>query len=230
VSHDRWRDDLRAAQDANAVSSLLEPGLPADGLQHAGDAVLAVLCRGPEPDLDEVVTALRAALRERFWDGDTELADALDHAAGHGESLLKPIGVDLNEVAEALEQAGSEALLDLPSGEVWAEPAIEYSREADEGIDFDERGRWLVIFGEGSRESYRDMQQFIATLDDDDLAERLTDAIDGKGAFHRFYNVLERRDPDTLTRWHRYHDDARIGRARSWLADRGYRPQPPAHD
>ena len=47
------------------------------------------------------------------------------------------------------------------------------------------------------------MQRDIATIDDHDTVGRLTDAIDGKGAFRRFYIQLERY-PDLLTRWHRF--------------------------
>ena len=38
-------------------------------------------------------------------------------------------------------------------------------------------------------------------------------------------NTLE-RDPDQFTRWHRYRADAELGRARHWLAEHGYQPQP----
>jgi hypothetical protein len=69
------------------------------------------------------------------------------------------------------------------------------------------------------------MQQFIATITDPDLAQRLADAIDGRGAFRRFYNVIA-TDPSEHTRWQRYSDDARLGRARSWLAEHGYQPAP----
>jgi hypothetical protein len=229
VSHDEWRDELRVARDAHAVTSLLARELPRDGLQHAGDAVLAVVIHGPTPELHLVVAALVETLQERSWEGDDDLADALEHALGGRQSSLKPLGVELDAMAEALGEAGSESLLDLQTGEVWLEPVIEYSRDSDEDVDFDEPDRWLAILGGTSHESYRDMQQFIATLEDDDLAERLTDVIDGKGASHRFLALLEKRAPETLTRWHRYHEDAQIGRARSWLADQGYRAQPREH-
>lgn len=41
-----------------------------------------------------------------------------------------------------------------------------------------------------SREQYRWMERFIATVDDEELARKLTRAIDGKGAFRRFKDVL----------------------------------------
>jgi hypothetical protein len=69
------------------------------------------------------------------------------------------------------------------------------------------------------------MQRFIATIEDHDIVGRLTDAIDGKSAFRRFYTQLQRY-PGLLTRWHRFNNDTRLGQARQWLADQGYQPQP----
>ena len=67
------------------------------------------------------------------------------------------------------------------------------------------------------------MGDFIATLDDPAVADRLSIAIDGKGAFRRFRDLLDRW-PDVATRWYAFSDDRHIGRARAWLADAGYRP------
>ena len=60
-------------------------------------------------------------------------------------------------------------------------------------------------------------------MTDPRLSEQLSDAIDGRGAFRRFYDLIATTPPED-TRWQRYSDDARLGRARSWLADHGYQP------
>jgi hypothetical protein len=65
------------------------------------------------------------------------------------------------------------------------------------------------------------MQRFAATIEQSDLASRLSDALAGSGAFRRFQTELSRHE-DEYTRWHRFRDDARLGRARSWLAAQGY--------
>jgi Uncharacterised protein family (UPF0158) len=67
------------------------------------------------------------------------------------------------------------------------------------------------------------MRHFIATVPDPRLARRLSEAIDGRGAFRRFYDTIATA-PAEPTRWQRYNDDARLGRARIWLADHGYQP------
>ena len=66
------------------------------------------------------------------------------------------------------------------------------------------------------------MERFIATIDSAGLALRLQAEINGSGAFGCFQAELSRYE-DEYTRWHRFRDDASLGRARAWLADHGYR-------
>ena len=47
-----------------------------------------------------------------------------------------------------------------------------------------------------SREQYRWMERFIPMIEDPDLRGKLTQAIDGKGAFRRFKDVLMSYAPD----------------------------------
>ncbi len=51
-------------------------------------------------------------------------------------------------------------------------------------------GAYLVIEPVSSREQYRWMERFIPTVEDDTLRGKLNQAIDGKGAFRRFKDVL----------------------------------------
>ena len=199
---------------------------PTDALQHIGDAVLAVL-ELPGAHLTEVVERLVDRLRERQWDGDDELADTLEHLTRRRASPLVPLPVELADVGEALgEQAGTENYLDLHTGTVWFHTMTDFGVAEDlDDVDLSDRTRWLFLLGEGSHEAYRDVQRFIGTIDDEDLAAHLTEAIQGRGAFRRFRSVLEHR-PAEFTRWHRFDADARLGHARSWLADAGYQARP----
>jgi hypothetical protein len=51
-------------------------------------------------------------------------------------------------------------------------------------------GAYLAIEPVSSREQYRWMERFIPTVEDDGLRGKLNQAIDGKGAFRRFKDVL----------------------------------------
>jgi hypothetical protein len=80
----------------------------------------------------------------------------------------------------------------------------------------------------GSREGWRDMANFIATVDDRVVADRLVAAIEGRGAFSRFRRELDRR-PELIGPWKAFSAECRVGRARSWLACAGYDALPPIH-
>ena len=79
----------------------------------------------------------------------------------------------------------------------------------------------------GSHDSYRDMERFIETADDPANVDRLEIAINSKGAFRRFKDVLSRW-PEELQRYFQFSAERKRGRARAWLAEAGYRPVRPA--
>ena len=222
------RRELRGALargEGAAVVALLGSGpWPEDCLQLAGDGLRVALGQHVA-GADDLARECVARLRAREWDGDDDLADVLEAQLGSGPArLLRPPAVYLEELAMVLEgdplQGGGR--IDLISGEVWSQAALEYAVEVgviDE--DDDDPARWLWVDGEGSRPGYRDMQAFIANLDDAQVADRLDRAISGRGAFRRFKDALSGW-PDLMTRWHAFSEDRQPGRARAWLADAGY--------
>ncbi len=223
MSRDVWSKQLRiAGADARSVADALEHALPTDGLQHAGSAVLRV--EQPEA-LEAAVHRLITALDQRSWIGDNELVTELEHHLAHTSSELIPLSVELDWLGEALDQpASSESFIDVADGSLW--PAILF--EDDQGpADFDPSSdRWLPVIGQGSPPKYEVMQRFVTTVDQPDLALRLSNAIVGSGAFRKFQKVLSRNESE-YTRWHLFGDDARLGRARNWLGDHGYRSDRP---
>jgi Uncharacterised protein family (UPF0158) len=225
VAHDQWRRGLRIAvaqHDADAIAGLLDEELPDDGLQHAGNALLCALATD-QRSVPAVANGLVDALRNRLWDGDDALADAIDAVRGRCATTLTPLDLELEFIADALtEPAGSVGYLDLHTGFVITEAMLD-DADLDNDTDFEDRSRWLAVPGEGSDEPYRDMQHFIATVTDPGLAQRLTHAINGRGAFRRFHDLVATA-PTEHTRWQRFSDDKRLGRTRKWLADHGYQP------
>jgi len=219
MSRDPWSKQLRiAGDDTRSVEEVLAGDVPADGLQHAGSAVLRV---EPSNAVVAIARRLMEALRQRNWIGDPELIVELEHCVGRTGSDLTSLPVALDELGEALDQSdGSESFVDLTDGTLW--PAQLF--DVDQGPpDFDPTpDRWLLVVGLGSGPAYDAMQRFVATIEQPDLASRLSDALAGSGAFRRFQTELTRHE-DEYTRWHRFRDDARLGRARSWFAEHGYR-------
>lgn len=227
---DRLVSALIRADTPALVAVLMGDAWPRDALQVLGEAVLVVATTQQK----EIVPAARrctAELRDRGWAGDAELADQLDGAFGWGPaSTLRPLAVGLDELAEVLEgdmtQGGGR--IELGTGEVWPEVVFENSDDMDDDEDEDD-DRWLYVSCEGSRQAYRDMQIFIGDIAGDPLADRLDTAIQGRGAFRRFHDALERSD-ERLTQWHGFSDERLRGRAREWLAGEGYAAVPKGID
>ncbi len=80
--------------------------------------------------------------------------------------------------------------LDLESGQVIT--IVDARPEDDEKRRLIRRGvrRFIHLDPASSREQYRWMERFVASVTDETLKERLVLAIDGKGAFRRFKDVL----------------------------------------
>jgi hypothetical protein len=200
-----------------------------DSLQLVGDGLLSALAQGVD-GAKELATQCIGALRERGWVGDDDLADHLASAIGEGPTpMLRPLPVPLDELAVLLEGdvLSGGGRIDLETGEVWHRAAIEYEQEiGNENPEDEDPDRWLYVDCEGSNEAYRDMEWFIGTVSDPDRADRLWIAIQGRGAFRRFKDVLSRW-PGEVDRWYAFSEDRQRGRARSWLAAMGYRPSSP---
>lgn len=173
-------DDRRVAlrgaifdADGRRVVVALSKGPWDELLQLAGDGLIISLAQGVAgaPDL-----ARRCVeqLRGRVWEGDDDLADQLDAALGDRPApMLRPLPVDLEELAGILEgdPAHGGGQIDLRTGEVWPQAAIDYAcEENDDDPDDEDPDRWLPVWREGSRAAYGDMEDFIEALSDRDRA------------------------------------------------------------
>jgi hypothetical protein len=178
-------------------------------------------------------------LRERCWPGDDVLAGELSEALGEtadagpsgpGPWPLRPVAVDLEELAQFLDgdpRQGS-GVVDLSTGMVWPPGVFEFAdrpAELDEdGEDFDP-DRWLS-YRPDSGEGYRDMVEFTDMVRDGRWRDRLWRALDGRGPFRRFRDVLEDAPEGYLRRWYVFRDERALGRARAFLAAEGYHAAP----
>jgi hypothetical protein len=212
--------------DGQAVLAALRERPLESVLQLAGDGLLVAL-RQQTGGARELAGACLDALRERMAEGDEELAEELAAALAAAVLMRRPVPVDLDELSSGLERDPLDGggRLDVETGEIWSaeteglDGGEGLGLGEDEPADFEDPDRWLWIDGVGSGAAYRDMVDFAATVTDPVLADRL----DGRGAFRRFKDVLD-RDPDELTRWHVFSGDRRRGRARAWLAMHALKP------
>jgi hypothetical protein len=80
--------------------------------------------------------------------------------------------------------------------------------------------RYLRIDPVSSREQYRWMERFIATVEDPELRRRLNISIDGKGAFRRFKDALMGQPVDR-ERWFAFRSERLRSCMESWLTAHG---------
>ena len=218
-------DELRGAVargDGAAVIGALGPLDLADVAQVAGEGVLLALAENV-PGARELARRCTDVLRKRGWEGDDDLAALLSASLGEGPvSELRPLAIELDELSFILEGDGSsgDGRIDLVTGQVWPEFAIDYAEETGEDLgDAHDPDRWLYVGCEGSRDGYRDMEDFIAGLEGN-RADLLSVAITAHGAFRRFRDVIDRW-PEDRERFLCFSEERQRGRARSWLTSAG---------
>jgi hypothetical protein len=145
-------------------------------------------------------------------DGDEYFDDDYDHraeSADENDSLIGPshdrpkhnVAVDWVELEGALENNSPElrSFLNVLTGDVirvfdGSEGSDMRLRQAESSSDF------VYIEPISSREQYRWMEEFIEIVTDPTLKDKLNIAIDGKGAFRRFKDVLVNY-PEDRERW-----------------------------
>lgn len=131
---------------------------------------------------------------------------------------MPPINVNWSDLEIAFERNApdQEAFLDLENGDLLAiiegEPDAA-SRRAKVAAT---PGRYLRVDPASSREQYRWMEWFVSAVSDPPLRERLLVAIDGKGAFRRFKDVLL-AFPAERERWFSYRSDLLHFHIQTWV-------------
>jgi hypothetical protein len=126
------------------------------------------------------------------------------------------VPIDWEALEDAFENNAPEvhSYLHVPTGDVLrivdgiADPQMHARIAADPN--------YLRIEPVSSREQYRWMERFIPMLDDRELQQRLTKAIDGKGAFRRFKDVLMSYGPER-ERWFAFRSERLRIFMEAWL-------------
>ena len=143
-----------------------------------------------------------------------------------GTHDLWQLPVDLEWVATVLEADPIRcqgAFLDLQTGEVIPCLPNDTDLTGDEGAA--NRGaepeRWLFLPCLGSRAVRQDMADFAAMIKYRPMRQRMEEAIEGLGAFHRFRDLVYAEG--LASDWHAFSDQRRIERARDFLAELGVR-------
>jgi hypothetical protein len=168
-------------------------------------------------DLGEVAFAMENATIDSRHFLDLETGDIV-FVSDEIRSELNPIdeeayaddGSEIVPFEEALKNRG------LPD---WMEISVREAAAVDLGFG----SRFVEIPFRESRAGYEDMEDFIETVSDERLRNRLWRAIEGRGAFGRFRDKLLDH-PNERDRWHTFKDERERERAIEWLRSEGVEP------
>jgi hypothetical protein len=144
-------------------------------------------------------------------------------SGGGGAQQLRDIPVDWEALEDAFENNAPEvhSYLHLMTGEVLrvvdgiADPEM-HSRIASDTT-------YMRIEPVSSREQYRWMERFIPMVDEGELRDQLSAAIDGKGAFRRFKDVLMTYGTER-ERWFAFRSERLRVFMEAWLSAHGLAP------
>ena len=152
-----------------------------------------------------------------FENASLEINNYLDLETGQVVSISDEIRRELEGIYEEIGDEGenpravAEALQcrDLPD---WMKESVQAADQVEIGYGT----RYVRIPQADSREGYHDMEDFIGTVGNERLREKLEVAIQGRGAFRRFKDVLA-DDPDERERWFIFKDERGRQRVLEWL-------------
>ncbi|MBT1003883.1 UPF0158 family protein [Paenarthrobacter sp. DKR-5] len=196
-----------------------------DALQQVGAGIPMAL-EHRRQKAEPVAMSVINRLTWRGGAGDRVLAEDLLAGLRRVPLTGQVVPVDLDMLSTVLEgdpDISSGGYLDLRTGQVYDDSATDPMMVGEEAaIDVaEEPDRWLRLDRTGSRNGWLDMAAFAERQHDAPLRERLEQAIEGKGAFCRFRDLVQAEN--LSEQWDVFSTDRQMGRAREFLADNGIR-------
>jgi Uncharacterised protein family (UPF0158) len=152
------------------------------------------------------------------------MSDSDIGGAGAGQPP-RDVPIDWEALEDAFENNAPEvhSYLHLSTGEVLrvvdgiADPEMHQRIASD--------GSYMRVEPVSSREQYRWMERFIPMVEDKPLSDLLVQAIDGKGAFRRFKDVLMSHGAER-ERWFAFRSERLRVFMEAWLAAHALKPTP----
>lgn len=169
-------------------------------------------------NFDEIQKAMEDVSRDTF---DYFLDMVTGEVIAFSEEILSDVksrlyDSDSDEIGDEIEYIGFD---EEPELYYWMYDEVELALE----ILLDEEGRYVRIPEREPHMAYKSMSDFIETVEDPLLREELSNALNGKGAFRRFKDVLIDY-PKERKRWHGYNAKAMKKEIIEWVRSIGVEP------
>lgn len=171
-------------------------------------------------DFDEIQKAMEDIVRDSFdYYFDTETGEIISLS----EEMLEEIESRLydegdEELDEDIECIEYDEEPELPD---WMLDEIDLALE----VLLDESGRFVRIPERPSDKAYKTMSGFTESLEESVLKVELMDALNGKGAFRKFKDVLIHH-PKERKKWHGYNAKVMKKEITAWLESIWVEPLP----
>jgi hypothetical protein len=161
-------------------------------------------------ELDELAIALDTDF--------SELRQFLDLETGGIVTITDEVAWELEEIYEEIYDEEGNRVISLEEYlQRWDGPDWQKEMILEADLVEQEYGtRYLRVERDDPYGDYRDMERFIGTVRDGRLRERLWNAIQGRGAFRRFKDLLARH-PDVEEAWFAFKDARLEKRVADWL-------------
>lgn len=165
-------------------------------------------------------------LTRRGLPGDAELAADLLACLRREPLPGRVVPVDLEMLCGEMEtdpNRSAGGYIDLQTGDVYNDELMDPDMVGEgNSVDVeDDPDRWLAFECIGSPDAWQDMADFTERQSDPQLRVQLERAIEGRGAFRRFRDLVH--ELDLHTQWYAFSSDRKFGRARKYLASKGVR-------
>jgi len=168
-------------------------------------------------ELDELAIALDTDF--------SELHQYLDLETGRIVAIMEEMTWELEEIYEEIyDEDGNrvvtlEDYLQQRDDPDWQKEMILEADRVEQGYGT----RYIRVERDDPYGDYRDMERFIGTVEDARLRERLWNAIQGRGAFRRFKDLLVRH-PQVEEAWFDFKDARLQKRVANWLETHDIEP------
>ena len=171
-------------------------------------------------NFEEIQKAMEDVVRDTFdYFLDLETGEVMTFSEEIlGEVKARLYEDDSEEIADDVEYIEFDEEPEIPD---WMEDEVELALE----ILFDTQARYPRIPERRSAAAYQSMVEFIETVDDLPLREELSGALDGKGAFRKFKDILLDRNKERK-RWHGHNAKTMKAEITVWLSSVGIEPLP----
>jgi hypothetical protein len=148
----------------------------------------------------------------------SELQQYLDLETGRIVPIMEEIARDLDEIYDEIfdedgnRQVSLEDYLQQRDDPDWQKEMMLDADRVEQGYGT----RYIRVERDDPYDDYRAMEHFIGSLQDAHLRERLWHAIQGRGAFRRFKDLLARH-PNVEDEWFEFKDARLRKRVANWL-------------